>query len=256
MADPARQRGFWKLHHDDLQGLLNCPGLCWGTVRVFLALGDLTLGWGKPQDVISLGEIARFSGIRRKHVPRAIDRLRELGLYGEEHLSARKVVRWIVWPDKAAGVPEAGDIQGGQGVPKAGSISVPGAGSKSVPAAGDTIKKKNNKNPRKAGADGHKQFTDWFCLEYERVTGIPYDFQGAKDGAALKALLKKYPIEELQAMATAMLTDPWGRKNATIAMLRGQVNRWRQEATPAGESATAQVEKQRLAELQEIVNGD
>ena len=250
-----RRKGFWQLQHDDLQALLQCPGLCWGTVRIFLSLGDLTLGWGKAKDVISLGKIARFSGIHRKHVPEAINRLRELGLYGEKRLSARKVVRWILWPDTMAGVPEAGDMQDGQGVPEVGSMSVPEAGSESAPVAGDTLKKKTKRPSRKAEADGHQKFVEWFCDEYQRQTGIAYDFQGGKDGAALKALLKKYTVKELQAMTTAMLADPWGRENASIALLRSQVNRWRQKAAPAGNSQVAQAEKCRLAELQEIVKG-
>ena len=252
----SRRKGFWKLHHGDLQALLQCPGLSWEAARVFLALGDLTWGWGKAKAVISLGRIARSSGLHREHVPRAIDRLRELGLYGEKRLPGRRVVRWILWPGKVERVTDPGNTQTGQGVTKAGNTSVTKAGNKSATGAGDTIKKKNVRPSRKAEADGHQKFVEWFCDEYQRQTGIAYDFQGGKDGAALKALLKKYTVKELQAMATAMLADPWGRENASIALLRGQVNRWRQKAKPAGESQAAQAEKQRLAELQEIVNGD
>ena len=131
----------------------------------------------------------------REHVPRAIDRLRRLGLYGEKRLSARKVVRWIIWPGKAESVTDSGNTQTSPVVTKTGNTSVTKGGNKSAAWAGDTLKKKTKRTSRKAGKDGHQQFTDWFCLEFERVTGIVYDFQGGKDGAALKALLKRYTVE-------------------------------------------------------------
>ena len=254
---PTQEKGFWRLLHEDLRTLLQRQGLSWECARVFLALGDLTWGRGKTQAVISLGRIAGFSGVPREHIPRAIDRLRELGLYGEQRLSDRVVERWVIWPGKAEGVAKTGNTPASQGVTGTGDIGVAKAGSESVSEAGDTLKKKKLKTPRlAAGKGGHQQFVEWFCDEYEWRTGLAYSFQGGKDGKAVKELVKKYTLDELRAMTAAMFGDTWGRENASPAILWGQRNKWRQKALPAGETQAGRIEKQRLVELQEIVNGD
>jgi hypothetical protein len=256
MADPAHQKGFWKLHHLDLRAILRTSGLSWEAVRVFLALGDLTLGRGKAEAAISNGDLARFGGMHREHVPRAIERLRGLGLYDEKRVSDRRVVRWIVWPTESTGVTKAGDTQADQGVTRLGDAGVTKTGDKSVARSGDTIKKKTLKTPRlTAGKGEHQQLVKWFCDQYERVTGIRYDFQGGKDGQAVKRLVEKYAFDELKAMTAAMFDDTWGRDNASPAILWSQRNKWRQKALPAGDSQAAKAERQRLAELQEIVHG-
>jgi len=63
--------------------------------------------------------------------------------------------------------------------------------------------------------------------------GIKYKFQKGKDGSAVKALVKEYTLEELQALTKAMFQDKWGRENASLANLRGSINKWRLKAQPA-----------------------
>jgi hypothetical protein len=110
--------GFWRLRHDDLAALLARRDLSWELARVYLALGDLTLGWGKTRDIVSLGEIAEHTGLERRHVVRALKRLAALGLYHQAEVQGEGILRWITWPPPS--VPK--------GVPKGVPKSVPGAG--------------------------------------------------------------------------------------------------------------------------------
>lgn len=249
------QRGFWKLHHDDLQAFLQCSGLSWESARVFLALGDLTLGWGRDKGIVSVGDIARFAGMRRKYVLRAIARLRELGLYGENRLSDRQTERWILLPERAGGSPEAGGTQGVTDSPEVGANS-PEAGATNGPDLGATLKTKDVKTPRlTAGKGGHQQFVEWFCAEYERQTGIKYKFQKGKDGSAVKALVKEHTFGELQALTKAMLQDKWGRENASPANLRGQINKWRLKALPPGQTPGGKEARRKLDNTLAIITG-
>ena len=99
---------FWRLPHEDLAAVLGRPDLSWETARVYLALADLTIGYGKEKDRVSLGQIAEIAGIERSHVVRALKRLTELGLYQQEQVSSQKVIRWVVWPPSP--VAEAGTV--------------------------------------------------------------------------------------------------------------------------------------------------
>jgi len=88
--------------HRDLAVLLAIPGLTWETARVYLAIGDLTHGRGRPRAVVGVGKIAAMTRLDRRHVHRALRRLAELGLYGQRTIAPRVVERWIEWPPGGA----------------------------------------------------------------------------------------------------------------------------------------------------------
>ena len=90
--------GFWMVHHDDLAALLSRKDLKWEVVRVYLAVADLTVGYSKARDIVSLGQIEKKSSVDRRHLTRALDQLTNLGLYGQREVTPRKVERWVVWP--------------------------------------------------------------------------------------------------------------------------------------------------------------
>ena len=143
--------GFWRLSHEDLSRVLARADLSWETARVYLALADLTVGYGKAKDVVSLGQIAETAGIKRPHVARALKRLRQLDLYGEDRVSKQRVIRWVVWPPLAvaeagnSGVANDGNRQGvANGVAEAGSRTV----AKGVATLAHT-KTPRRKTPRK-----------------------------------------------------------------------------------------------------------
>jgi len=115
--------GFWRLRHDHLAALLARRDLSWSAARVYLALADLTWGYGRDRDEVSLSQIAEHTGMfltdpdgetrpDRAHVVRALKRLEECGLYGCASGEGQAMVRRVVWPPPeyhpAAGTADPG----------------------------------------------------------------------------------------------------------------------------------------------------
>ncbi len=131
--------GFWRLPHNELAAVLARPDLSWETARVYLALADLTRGYGRARGVVSLGQISeRVGGMPRRYVTRALAALRAKGLCGQEPSKGQSVIRWVTWPPppapprwgSAKAVLKAENTPGP--VLKAENTSVPGAENRSV----------------------------------------------------------------------------------------------------------------------------
>ena len=248
MTIPATQHspggGWWRLPHADLAALLRRRDLSWESARVLLALADLTLGFGKDRDEVSLSQIANVAGMGRPHVARALATLRKLGLVGQVPGKGQSVVRWAVWPPPLA-VADSGTAA--KAIATSGNSTVAGAGSRTVAkaAAGagthqDTKKrKKDNKNSKK-GAAGKpppdsrvKVFLGFFCSEYKATRGQEYIVSGGKDGALVKRLLKALDGQAicglfgLKKAARYMLDDGWASDKASVGLLASQINTWR-----------------------------
>lgn len=176
--------GFWRLSHEDLYVVLARTDLSWETARVYLALADLTIGYGKEKDTVSLGQIADAASMDRPHVVRALKCLSRLGLYGQEKVSPQKVVRWVAWPPLP--VARDGNIQGvAKGVAEAGSRTV----AKGVAKAGthqDTKKKDTKKNPARVknpqnpGPEQYPDFTQAREMYPGTKRGLPTEFADFK----------------------------------------------------------------------------
>jgi hypothetical protein len=82
-----------------------------------------------------------------------------------------------------------------------------------------------------------RDFVGWFCEAYQKVRGVKYFVQGAKDGAMVKRLLQTLSPEELKAAAQAMLADSWGSQRASIGLLSSQINAWRGQPQKAAGKA-------------------
>lgn len=254
-ASPRRQPragGFWQLWHEDLAALLVRTDLSWGTARVYLALADLTIGYGKERDVVSLGQIAERAGMTRRHVSRALERLKKLKLYGYHEVRKHVKVRWVLWPPPP--VPESGNSNHTDAVPAAGNSGVPGAGNSpvlravpnGVPDVGthqDSKKPKNTKKKKEGAAappDPRVQtFMHAFSERYKDRIERKYIVSPGKDHALVKRLLHELdgdddvddPVAELRQAAERMFTDSWGCDHASIGLLKSQINRWRNPAS-------------------------
>jgi len=136
-GSPMRS-GFWRLLHEDLAALLARRDLSWEVVRVYLALADLTVGYGKDKDFVSITQLEGYTCIDRRHVWRALKRLGELGLYHEEVLGPTKVRRWVTWPPPA--IAKEGDIA------STGDRAIALGGTKLSPTSAHTKKKKGKKS--------------------------------------------------------------------------------------------------------------
>ncbi len=154
--------GFWRLQHEHLAAVLARNDLSWESARVYLALADMTLGYGKTRDVVSLGQIADRAGMIRCHVVRALKRLADLGLYGQSRARGQQMARWVIWPPPA--VTEAGTSTeaGNRSVAEAGNRTVTegvtGAGTHQDTKKGKKLKK-GEKSAAKPPAASGKNFS-------------------------------------------------------------------------------------------------
>ena len=236
--------GFWQLYHSELAALLACPGLSWATVRVYLALADLTRGHGKSKDIVSLDQIGNLAHTDHWHTCRALKKLSRLGLYRDSKVSTRKILRWVVWPapsglsrkdsDSAlegtntnisVSAPHGTDRDsarvGAKLVPKPASVSA-GVGTHQYTNNINTLKKREKKLPDPRV----KQFIDWFYQKYKQAVGRDYIISGGKDGQLVKSLLSKLSLDQLKQAAQNMLADDWGQSKASIGILSSQINSW------------------------------
>lgn len=187
-TDNAASAGFWRLQKNGLSALLARNDLTWESARVYLALAYLTVGYRKDRDVVSLGQIAELAHTNRPHTVRALHRLAELGLYGQETVSAHKMIRRVTYPapcapgDNNSGVAEAGNsttiapgvadvgnrgvaeagntMVGTPGVPEAGNRGVPEVGNIGVPEAGTLPDTENREDSLRGETPPGKLFGD------------------------------------------------------------------------------------------------
>ncbi len=239
-ANPPDARhfsGFWRLSHEDLAAALARHDLSGELLRVYLALGDLTVGFGRDADVVSLGQIAEHAGgMQRQHVLRGLKRLAALGLYTQEPGGRQKIIRGIVWPAPPPPVAEAGYTD--QTVAGTGSTTV----AKPVAALGshqDSKKKKIKKrgarpvgrdatapgNPPKGTAPGNGKtatadgaagrIVALWCKGHKLRAGAPYAASAkGRLAGALGRLLRDFGQDAL----TAAVARWFGANRQTYAV--------------------------------------
>lgn len=80
-----------------------------------------------------------------------------------------------------------------------------------APAPEPTPEKEAVANAPAALNSKKREFTDLWCSEYQKAFGVPYKFQGAKDGKAADSLLTlKLPAEHLVSIARQAWKKPEG----------------------------------------------
>ena len=235
-VDACPDGGFWRLSHKHLTAVLARRDLKGEQLRVYLALADLTLGYGRQRDAVSLEAIgSRAGGLRRHHVVRALHGLAAKGLYGQAPTRGQGVIRWVIWP---APVPGVGNTSTLTPVPGTGNTTVPGTGNVTVPGAGNLQEGRRRKKGKKTRAAAPpnpevKVFIDWFSETFKTKLGRAYIVCGGKDGQLVKTMLAKLGdggLEKLKAAATRMLCDDWGGPRADIGLLSSRLNQWLNDA--------------------------
>jgi phage replication O-like protein O len=113
--------GFWALPHELHREIL-CQNITGEQLRVWLALGALTQGFGAERDRVSAGQIAEFCGLSRRNVYRALAALEGRGLVGKRRISDGETERWVLAPAAGeGGVNDSGADDTGGGVMHGGS---------------------------------------------------------------------------------------------------------------------------------------
>lgn len=85
---------------------------------------------------------------------------------------------------------------------------------------------KKKTGPPSSGVLGFKEFGEWWSNEWQQRFGSKYPYNGAKDGTAVKKMLKDYTFEKLKEFAVLgwECRDEWIRKQcATIAGFSAQI---------------------------------
>lgn len=102
-----------------------------------------------------------------------------------------------------------------------------------LPCSTPTVPKKKRAPARGGGkrrppSGKHQEVIDWWCREYEARLGTAYAVQGAKDGSAVKAMLKNAQddVGEVQRRCANLLEaeDTWYLENRTLAVARSKWN--------------------------------
>lgn len=94
----------------------------------------------------------------------------------------------------------------------------------------------NTETASSSGKPDHQRFIDLWCQQYRKKMGMPYRFDGAKDGSAVKALLAIETPEELVRVAEMAWSHPTGfncKLACTIAGFNGRFNEIAAEAKTA-----------------------
>lgn len=131
---PRAAGGFWALPHDLHREIL-CQNITGEQLRVWLALGALTRGFGAERDRVSAGQIAGFCGLSRRNVYRALAALEGRGLVGKRHISDGETERWVLAPavgggdaDDSGADDTGGDVKDGGADDTGGGVKPGGAG--------------------------------------------------------------------------------------------------------------------------------
>lgn len=231
-AEP-RDGGFWRLRHDDLAAALARHDLNGEALRVYLALADLTFGYGKTRDVVSLSQIADRAGLfttnddgRREYrcpqVARALRMLRAKGLYGHAPADGQTVTRWVVWPAPPSGTTaepgttaEAGSSQSDPMTVSTTAGATADVGKhqdpktkKKRPPSGAAARPDSDEGTPELGQDGEPQenrlvakLVGFWCREHERQLARKYPRSGkGRLAGTLKRLLRDFTPNELQAV--------------------------------------------------------
>ena len=250
--------GFWALCHAELAALLNRGDLSGETVRVYLAVADLTRGYQKDRDIISLSQITKLTGLSTAHICRALRRLRELGLYGSKRSKGGRVQRWVIWPPpptaEIGSTARAGSTEAGsRGTAGTGSRDTAEIGREGTAQAGrhQEVNKKK-KEVRKKGARRRTtrpkpinpcvhEIIEFFFGEFRRAHDREFIITNANEAHGIvRNLLDKLngngvdPVARLKMAIRNMFRDSWGRDHASFGTLSKQLNKWlgRNKPTP------------------------
>jgi len=242
-------RGFWRLEHRDLAALLARSDLSWESARVYLALADLTVGFGKTKDLVSLSQIAEHAALTTPQVARALRRLKGLALCGDAPGTKDGRVRWVVWPPPATD----GAVSSDKAVSSATGGAVSGTTDKTTDGAVRHQDTKNGKKPRAASPAGRSEkpklnaWALWVRSWREARPGDPDPAATGPDTRAGRELAKLVPDEaELRRVFAACLADPdpfLVKNGHALRHLPGRLSAYR----GTGPSRAAQASGVRLA---------
>ncbi len=218
-ASPQIEDGYLKIAHEIAEAFskVRISGNEW---RILWVILRKTYGWNKKMDHISTTQFEKETGLKRRHVSRAVSSLIKrrivtnngdsfIGTYGLQ----KDYSRWKT-------VTKNGDKR------KSSPIMV----TKLSPIMVNTKTYKAlniGRSSKKKDADPRvKDFLNFWGETFERETGQPYVFTYGKEGMLINDLLKVHSFETLQETTRIFFRDEQARRRGlTIGIFRQEVNR-------------------------------
>jgi phage replication O-like protein O len=216
-ASPQVEDGYLKIAHEIAEAFsrIRISGNEW---RILWVILRKTYGWNKKMDHISTTQFEKETGLKRRHVSRALSSLIKrrivtnngdsfIGTYGLQ----KDYSRWKT-------VTKNGDKK----------RIVTNNGTKPSPIMVNTkaLTKTNNGRSKKETDPRVKEFLNYWSETFSREIGQPYTFSFAKEGSLVKRLLQVHSLETLQEMTRAFFKDEQcKRRGLTIGIFFQEINR-------------------------------
>ncbi len=218
-------KGYWQLPHDLHGAILRRHDVSGEQLRVWLALGALTVGYGKPKDTIGAGQIADFCGVSRRNVHRALGALTRKGLAGARMTGPRRVERWII--------PPADSVNGDTGGSVKHSVKADTRGSVKHSVKADTLQDSKKEDTPSTTARKVNVWGWW--IDANRDAGRPEPLKAGPDLGAARELGRLVSVgnvseDELRRCMALYLGDDDGFLRKTGHALRhlsGRINAYR-----------------------------
>lgn len=234
MANPQKENGFVAIANEIVEalGATRIPG---EAVQVLWIILRKTYGFNKKEDWISLSQFQEATGISKPHIVRALKMLLDMNIIakkgnnvakkGNEPITYCLNKNYELWEKipKRITLPKKAMI-----VAKKGNASLPKKEHTKDNTTKDNLTK-DNSVLSKDNTGEHKEAIRYWHEIYKKYVGIPYNFNGGKDGSIIKRLLKVYGLEKLKEIMMALITsdDEFYRKRSgrTLGVLSACSNK-------------------------------
>jgi len=201
--------GAFKRHH--------ITGNQWKIIWVILLK---TWAWHKKKDRIPISQFQKETGLKRRHVSRAISDLVTRNIVtknGDTFITTyafqKDYTKWKLSPKMVI-----------RSIPSPKMVTRP---SPKMVHSKETIQKKSNGRASKKDVDPRiKDFFNYWGETFLQETGQPYTFSYGKEGRLVKDLLKVHSLETIQEVTRAFFKDEQcKRRGLTIGIFFQEINR-------------------------------
>ena len=226
MATPQVEDGYTRIANELLDALIasKLPGSEW---QVALFILRRTYGFHTTKATIPLPLFVAATGIAKSHVSRALAALKKknvikIGNGGESTYSIQKdytkwtcYQKWQRYQKRQRSLPKMATIPYKETLKDNKSVAV----SPKPPA-------KPRKKSTQSQHPDHPRLIEYWMDKHQDYYGYDYRFEGGKDGAAVKALLKSWPFDVCcQLIDVYFRPDKFHDKSGrTLSKLRSHAN--------------------------------
>jgi len=222
MANPQIENGHLDLANEIVDKLCSfrIPGEDWLVLWTILRK---TYGWHKKEDEISITQFERITGLKRASVYRAIKgllakKLIDVSKRANSNINIynfnKNFEEWISISKSATPISKSAN----ESISKSATHKRKERNNYIEPIS----KSANTPNPNV------KLFIDYWHTLFQQKFSQNYVWNGAKEGALIKTLLKNIPLEDLKSKAILFFTcnDEFIKKSGyTIGVFYSQINK-------------------------------